>query len=383
MQIEGLNIDGLPSNTHKFDLLKGTNFIQLEKEGAFDSHQANGIPLLNNLNLVLKLNYYRIKRSCSIKSDSKCCRDINYYLDLVTAFIKKSNYDNTDKQGLIDFVETYWKDTFEKRDYDCKRDLDEEAVRKRSILKQLYDYCDDKNYIEKKELQYNEYLNTKWDKIISYTNSNHKYLYYNIKYENINKKVNYKDLLLNTADFPFINCKDLKNYDITFSDVKTINEIPDAVSVAHPVASGGARRSEDSSLVIMLGAGEDVSSRSSFAGHTYHNTVSEPGFTRESGEKDGEDEARTSETATPMWQTPLSAGVSTAGVAFFFFFLYKTLILSLLPFSHQFSPVGQWISTLIRRDTSMRKDMYEDEPLLILNHPEQNDHHISYHSISH
>ncbi|SBT02702.1 PIR Superfamily Protein [Plasmodium ovale curtisi] len=372
MQTKGLDIDKLPSNKLTGKLLQGVNFSDLEKDGALDEKQADATSLITQFNQKVMVNFHHTKKSSCADGDLKCCRDLNYYLDLIRAIIKFSKSADDYKEGLVLLVENSWNSRFGKSDYNCQRELDDESVRKRSILKQLYDYCDDKKHIVKEELKYNAYLNTKWDKIISYTNSNNKYLYYNIKYKNINKKVNYKDLLLNTADFLFINCKDLKNYDITFSGEKTINELANLVSVPRPgvhtaaeagrdgIAGGELHRAEDPRTGAKLGR--------IFTPDTHHHHDAQPGLAERKGEANGiyEEEA-----GAPLWETPLSGSFSVAGACFLFFFLYK------------FSPVGQWIRTLIRRDTSMRKDKYEDEPLLILNHPEHNDHHISYHSISH
>ncbi|SBT00814.1 hypothetical protein POVCU1_062520 [Plasmodium ovale curtisi] len=364
METSNLNIDGLPSNKLKDELLKDSNFAEVKKEGALDEKEANGIPLLTQFNQKVTMNYHHCKKNRSSNGDLKCCRDINYYLDLIMALIKFSNSTEVHKESLIHLVEDNWKSRFGKTDYDCERKLDEESIRKRCILKQLYDYCDDRNHIEREELQYNAYLNTKWEKIFSYTNSNNKYLYYNITYKNNNKKVNYKDLLLNTADLTFINCVDLKNHDITFSDTKTINEVEDSVSVplpgVHPVAGAEASRNSVPRGEAHRGNAEpssnlgaiDVNLRKDFAGDA------QPGLAEGAEKADVTDGA---EPGSPLWGTPLSAGFSVAG----------------------FSPVGPWLSTLIRKDSTVRKDIYEDESLLFLNHPEHSEHYISYHSFSH
>ncbi|SBS99569.1 PIR Superfamily Protein [Plasmodium ovale curtisi] len=336
MQTERLNIDQLPSNKYKDELLKRTNFTKLEKEGAFDENPSENYQMLIDFNRNLIVGYHNFKRTCSPSSDPKCCRDVNYLLDLVTIFIKKSKIDEGEKNDLINYVEDYWKDKLIKgNDYNCPRKLDEDSMRKRCILKHLYDYCNDKNVTEKKELQYNEYLNRKWDSVINYTNSNDKCLHYNIKYNNNNERINFKDFLLNPRDFSFINFQALEKYDITFSDEKTFNELENAsevpYTIVHPVPphrEGDAR------------------------------------------EVDWSEEAVGAQAETSFWETPLSAGFSVAGTVFFFFFLYK------------FSPVGPWINTLLRKPPEVGKSMYKDESLLFLNHPQYKDHCISYNSIS-
>ncbi|SBT02094.1 PIR Superfamily Protein [Plasmodium ovale curtisi] len=371
MQTERLNIDKLPSNKYKDALLKRTDFTKLEKEGTFDENPSENYQMLNNFNRDLMLGYHDIKRTCSPDGDPKCCRDVNYFLDLLTIFIKKSKINEGEKNDLIKHVEDYWKDKLVKRNNNCPRELDEDSMRKRCISKQLYDYCDDKSVTEKKELQYNEYLNIKWDRIISYTNSNNKYLYYNIKYNNNNERINFKDFLLNPRDFSFINCQALEKYDITFSDEKTFNELENAsqvpYTIVHPVV--GAKPGRET----IADTGEGIILSRDLGGNTQHHVVAQSESaqrTDNAREVDESEEALGAQAETPLWETPLSAVFSVGGIAFFFFFLYK------------FSPVGPWINTLLRKTPEVGKSMYKDESLLFLNHPQYKDHYISYNSIS-
>ncbi|SBT56188.1 PIR Superfamily Protein [Plasmodium ovale wallikeri] len=366
-----LNIDQLPSNKYKDELLKRTNFTKLEKEGAFDENPSENYQMLIDFNRNLMVGYHNIKRTCSPGADPKCCRDVNYLLDLVTIFIKKSKIDKGEKDDLIKHVEEYWKDKLVKRnEYNCPRELDEDSMRKRCILKQLYDYCDDKSVTEKKELQYNEYLNRKWDRIINYTNSNNKYLYYNIKYNNNNERINFGDFLLNPRDFSFMNCQALEKYDITFSDEKTFNELENASQVPYTIVHQVARAEPGRETIA--GTGEETILSRDLGGDTQHHVVAQLGHAHRAEnamEIDGSEEAVGAQAETSLWETALSAGFTVAGTVFFFFFLYK------------FSPVGPWINTLIRKPPEVGKRMYEDESLLFLNHPEYKDHYISYNSI--
>ncbi|SBT83265.1 PIR protein [Plasmodium ovale] len=379
MQNKEINIDGLPSNKHKNDLLQNSNFTQLEKERAFDEYPSENYSKLSNFNRELMLGYHKIKRTCSPVADQKCCRDINYYLDLVTIFIEKSEQNKDEKKDLIKYVEDYWKEIFDKRsEYDCCRKLDEASMRMRCILKQLHDYCDDKNVIEKYELQYNAYLNTKWDKIISYTNSNDDYLFYNITYENMNEKVNYKDLLLNTAYFSFINCKDLEKYNIKFSDTKSFSEVKVADAVVRPTFQNVSHRvaseeiSRDGVTAMKISRGEDASRdddarlQRGLESDTQHFTGARPEVEEGTEVSEEAGDVGGVEPSFPLWKTPLSASFSVVGAVFIFFFLYK------------FSPVGPRISNLIKKDLSGETGLNEDESFLFLNNHKHNDHYISY-----
>ncbi|SBT55806.1 PIR Superfamily Protein [Plasmodium ovale wallikeri] len=364
MQTVGLNIDGLLSNTYKDQLLKGTNFAQLEK-GELNSHQANGIRLLNELNLVLRINYYNIKKKCSKESDPKCCRDINYYLDLVTTFIKKSNNDNIDQKELIDHVENYWREIFEKRDNDCQRILDEESIRKRCILKQLHDYCDDKKDIVGKEVEYNDYLKEKWDKIISFNTVTNDDLYFKIKDWNNNESFNYKEFLLTPKGDCSHDYKKVILSHISLFKGKPTTEVMNKEVVSDVHADAAIGKSEDKGREERQDSGEGVRLSRDFGGATADQAFRQP------GPEEGEREAEGDKLSLPLLQTPLSAGFSVVGAVFFLFFLYK------------FSPVGPWISTLIKNNPGEKRGTSDDESFLFLNNPEHNDHYISYNSISH
>ncbi|SBT55355.1 hypothetical protein POVWA1_069440 [Plasmodium ovale wallikeri] len=311
METGGLNVDELPSNKHKDELIKKTNFTELEKEGAFDNNEANGIPLLSKLNPMLRLGYYQIKKTCSKDNDPKCCRDINYYLDLVTAFIKKSNYDEEGKKELIDYIEEYWEEIFEKGDYVCTRELDEELVRKRCILKQLHDYCDDKNDIADKEGEYITYLKKKWLKIIDYTTSTEDNLYFKIDAWNTNQLFNYKDFLLKPQDACSPDYKNVTLSHISLFKEKSIDKVVGARLDAGKDADKGRGGSGNEQQFVAAPVGKGARLTTGLEGDTTDH-VAELG-----------PEEREVRSGSPLWETPLSAGFSVAGSIFFFFFLYK------------------------------------------------------------
>ncbi|SBT74375.1 PIR protein [Plasmodium ovale] len=355
MQSGSLNIDKLPSNKLKDELLKETNFTEVEKQGALDEKPANGISLLTKFNQKATMNFHRSKKSCSVKSDLKCCRDINYYLDLIRALINFSESSKDHKDALKQLVENAWEGRLGGSGYNCQNTSDEESVRKRSILKQLYDYCDDKNDIEGKEREYKNYLKEKWNRIISYTTSANDNLYFKIKDWNNNQSVKYIDFLLT----PKIECS--ANYNrielshISFSNENPTTEEARGVAVRNGDEDRGATADEQASS----GPGEGTRLTTISAGDTTHHVVTQPGLEEKEGEK-----------GSSLRET-LSAGFSVVGAVFFLFFLYK------------FSPVGPWISTLIKKNPGEKRGTSDDESFLFLNNPEHNDHYISYNSISH
>ncbi|SBT82966.1 PIR protein [Plasmodium ovale] len=355
MQTGSLNIDRLPSNKLKDELLKDTNFTEVEKNGALDEKPANGISLLTIFNQKAIINFHHSKKSCSVKSDLKCCRDINYYLDLIRALINFSDSSEDHKVALKQLVKNAWEGRLGKSGYNCQNTSDEESVRKRSILKQLHDYCDDKNDIDGKEEEYKNYLKEKWNRIISYTTSANDNIYFKIEDWNNNQSVKYIDFLLK----PQIECS--SNYNrIELSHISVSNENP-TTEVARGVAvrNGDEDRGATADEQANSGPGEGARLTTSSEGYTTHHVVIEPRLE----EKEGEMGSSLRET--------LSAGFSVVGAVFFLFFLYK------------FSPVGPWISTLIKKKPGEKRGTSDDESFLFLNNPEHNNHYISYNSISH
>ncbi|SBT00535.1 PIR Superfamily Protein [Plasmodium ovale curtisi] len=359
-----LDIDGLPSNKYKDKLLENTNFKQLEEEGALNERHANGIPLLTKINPKLTINYHRIKRICSEKNDHKCCREINYYLDLIRVLTELSDSSEDYKGSLKQLVEDAWNPRLEKRtDYDCQRDLEKESIHKRCILKQLHDYCDDKDFIQGKEEKYYNYLEDKWNKIIKFTTSDNENINFKIEGWESNKSFNYKNFLLK----PQHDCTD--NYKtIELSHISLFRE-----QLASEVGEAGAVRDRDQDRtgdeseqqVPFAGPGVDGNFSSHLRDTTHQHPAPQPELEGVAKESEG------AQLDEPLWETPLSAGFSVAGAVIFFFFLYK------------FSPVGSWIISRIKKNPGGAMDINADESFLFLNNLKHNDQYISYNSISH
>ncbi|SBT00935.1 PIR Superfamily Protein [Plasmodium ovale curtisi] len=361
--LQKLDIDGLPSNKYKDKLLKNTNFKQLEEEGALNERHANGIPLLTKLNPKLTINYHHIKRICSENNDYKCCRDINYYLDLIRAFIEVSISSNEYKEALKLLVKEAWEDRLGKDGYNCKMEPDDESIRKRCVLKQLHDYCDDKHFIMGKEEEYYKHLEEKWGSIISFTTSTKDNLHFKIMGWKNNQTFNYKNFLLTPKDICTDNYKNIELSHISLFKEELANE----VRVAGEVRDGyqDRTRGESKQQVALAGPGEYGSFSSDLGDTTHHHPAPQ------SEHEGGAEEPAEAQLGAPLWETPLSAGFSVAGAVIFFFFLYK------------FSPVGSWIITRIKKNPGGAMDMNEDESFLFLNNLKHNDQYISYNSISH
>ncbi|SBT56600.1 PIR Superfamily Protein [Plasmodium ovale wallikeri] len=333
--LQGLEIDRLPSNKYVNDLLKRTEFNKLEGDGAFNEVHTNNLTWLHSFNPMLKLGYNDISKKCSTNNDKKCCRDVNYYLDLVIGYVKSSNLEDDNEEELIEYVNNEWKTIFQNRTLDdCNREENIESVRKRCVLKQLYDYCDDKNFIKNKETEYKELLRKKWGKIISYTISNDEDFYFNISGRNGKESFAYKDFLLDPEEFNCDNYETVLLSHISLSDKKLTNEVADGYESLPTPARGDT--------------------------HQDHSPDTESGMKTE-----------IEEPATSFMEPVLSAGLSLSGIVFFFFFMYK------------FSPIGSWLNSYMNKKYKMGRSTNKDETLALLHDFANNEHYISYHSISH
>ncbi|KMZ88619.1 hypothetical protein PVBG_04828 [Plasmodium vivax Brazil I] len=214
--------DKLPSNSFKKKLLKDFKFDEMKSTFQLpNSYDSQCWEYISKIPSTLYINYHTtVKSSCKNNKNNKCCRDINYYLDLIIGIIKSSKIIEQDKTEYIKQVEYYWKDKFMGvTDYDCKREEGSYSKEKRSILKQLYDICDDKEISNSNRAMYKNLLENKWTKIINSNSSNNEDLYFHINGKTLNIKGKYSDFLLN---FEGINCTGYNN--IKLSDILVKNE---------------------------------------------------------------------------------------------------------------------------------------------------------------
>ncbi|SBS89209.1 PIR Superfamily Protein [Plasmodium ovale curtisi] len=371
METGGLYVDELPSNKLKDKLLQGVKFSDLEKEGALNENLADANSLLTKFNQTVTVNFHQAKRFSCADGDLKCCRDINYYLDLIRALIEFSVSSKDYKEGLVELVKDAWENRFGKHDYNCHRMSDKESVRKRCILKQLYDYCDDKNVISGKEGEYYKYLEEKWNKIIDYTTSANENVHFKIDGWRNNELFDYKEFLLKPEGDCSAEYKKVILSHISLSNGKPTSEISKSGTLPVRISDGnadrggaqdrGGRGNRGEQQVATSGSRKDSSdhegsgdrSKTVLGDDKYYHAVDQP-----------EHEEGADETGSPLWETPLNAGFSALGAVFFLFFLYK------------FSPVGPWISTLIKKNPGAARDIIEDESFLFLNNHEHNNHVI-------
>ncbi|SBT52473.1 PIR Superfamily Protein [Plasmodium ovale wallikeri] len=125
------------------------------------------------------------------------CRNLNYYFDLLNATIISTNVLPKDiKDKLIGKVEELWKQALMvKNIYVCIREKTLDSIRKRSILKQLNDLSMDAVYIKINLEEYKNYLVEKWNKIVSYTDTQLGGLYIKVENDSMGIIEKYNDFL--------------------------------------------------------------------------------------------------------------------------------------------------------------------------------------------
>ncbi|SBT72420.1 PIR protein [Plasmodium ovale] len=164
-------------------LYRDKNFGKHIKEIEKNISGNNSEGIISTINEQLEKIYKEISDNYSVDEDSKCCRNINYYFDLLYSIIKSSDKpSDVNLNNVIDQIEQKWENVPKINDINiCKRETDLDSVLRRCILKHLQDLKIDKNFILSFPQDYKKYLGDKWDKIIGYINPYNK-LY--IKIEN-------------------------------------------------------------------------------------------------------------------------------------------------------------------------------------------------------
>ncbi|SBS89228.1 PIR Superfamily Protein, partial [Plasmodium ovale curtisi] len=166
----GFDKDKLPSNTYKIKLCEKYDIPKLEGRALYVTEYEDCEEPVEDFYNNFITNHNNLKTECK-KNGPKCCRDVNYYLDLVTGIIKASYLEDSDKSKLIKKVETEWEPNIRAQNiYTCERETDLDSIRKRCILQHLYDLKEDENDIFSFSKQYKNHLDKKWEKILSYTN---------------------------------------------------------------------------------------------------------------------------------------------------------------------------------------------------------------------
>ncbi|GAW84704.1 variable surface protein [Plasmodium gonderi] len=190
----------LPSYKIIEQLLKGKDISELESLICSSVNSSDILEEITNFNASIQVGYNNIKKECTTSNNQKCCRALNYYLDFVTANIYLSQIMGEFKPDLIVQLEEPWITRRSSNNYKCDRENDKNSILKRCIIKEIYDFHYDKDYLNEnlKETNnsYDIHLNKKWCSIIRYVESS-------IKVKEIIITINGDQKTIKYADLPF------------------------------------------------------------------------------------------------------------------------------------------------------------------------------------
>ncbi|SBT55467.1 PIR Superfamily Protein [Plasmodium ovale wallikeri] len=166
------NETNLDSNFFIQTLYKDKNFDKHIKEIETNILDNNSEKIISTINEQFKQIYNDITGKYSVDEESKCCRDINYYFDLLYSIIKSSDkLSDVNLNNVIAQIEKKWDNVPRIRDRNkCKGETDLDSIRVRCILKHLQDLKNDKKFILSFQQGYEEYLSEKWKNIMRYIN---------------------------------------------------------------------------------------------------------------------------------------------------------------------------------------------------------------------
>ncbi|SBT01030.1 PIR Superfamily Protein, partial [Plasmodium ovale curtisi] len=161
----------------------------------------------------------KIKDGFISNDEDRCCRNVNYYFDLLYAIIKSpGQLSNDNTNNLISKILQKWNNVPHVNDKDkCKRETDLDSICKRSILKHLHDLKLDKMPIKTFSEEYKNYLSKQWEKIIAYTSKYYYNLYIKIENDFIGIIDSYSNFLNSSDPICDIDLDDLSTEDITIS----------------------------------------------------------------------------------------------------------------------------------------------------------------------
>ncbi|SBT84986.1 PIR protein [Plasmodium ovale] len=265
------------------------------------------------------------------RDEIKCCRDINYYIDLVNAIVKSTDIlPKRIQDNLISHVEQKWKEVPKVKHIDeCKGKIDLDSIRKRCILKHLHDLKMDKDPINSSSEKYKTYMSEKWDKLIGYTKPYYGGLYVKIENDSMGI-IDLYDHLLHSTDYICDDGLDnLSSDDITIST--DMDSLINTISLDKISTNDNNRECYNKTYINML-------------------------------------KRKTS--AIQRVNNFLSIGIALLGFTLILIFLYK------------FSPLGSLLRRFSKKKIEIDGNMSEEEMSELYENSENGRQYISYNSVS-
>ncbi|SBT53881.1 PIR Superfamily Protein [Plasmodium ovale wallikeri] len=250
MESGGFDKEELPSNKYKKKLCEKYDIPKLEGGALYVSEYEDCEVPVEDFYKNFITSHDNLKTECK-KNGLKCCRDVNYYLDLVTGIIKASQLEDSDKSKLIKKVESEWEPNIRAQNiYTCERQTDLDSTRKRGILQHLYDLKEDENFILPYAEDYNKYLKEKWKNIISYTDLQPSALFIKIENNSMGIIENYGQFLGSSDYICNNNLDELNKEEITFS--RDLNSLINSISLDRISPNGDKNICYNKNYVDML-----------------------------------------------------------------------------------------------------------------------------------
>ncbi|SBT57122.1 PIR Superfamily Protein [Plasmodium ovale wallikeri] len=162
----------LPSSLFIKPLYRKNNFKDHIQQIETNISGNNSTAIISSIDGQFSKIYEEIPGSYINEEENKCCRDINYYFDLLYSIIKSpSKLSKGNLNKVIAEIEKKWDNVPSISDKNkCKGETDLDSICKRSILKHLHDLKWDKKIIKTSSDEYNKYLSEKWKNIMGYIN---------------------------------------------------------------------------------------------------------------------------------------------------------------------------------------------------------------------
>ncbi|SBT85104.1 PIR protein [Plasmodium ovale] len=268
----------------------------------------------------------------NISDEIKYCRDMNYYLDLVTGIIKSSKkIPNDIKNKVIANVEQNWEKLPNGKFTDkCTRDTNVDSIRKRCVLKHLHDLKIDKDLIQVYTDQYKTYLGDVWSKIIDYTRPQLGGLYIKIENDSVGIIEEYINFLYSLDYICDVDLSKLSTDDITIST--DMDTLMNNISLERISPNNNKKACYNNVYIDML-------------------------------------KKKTSN--IKKINNVLSLGIALLGFSLILILIYK------------FSPLGSLLRRYTKKKIEVDKNMNEEVMSELYNNSENEKSYISYYSVSH
>ncbi|SBT51534.1 PIR Superfamily Protein [Plasmodium ovale wallikeri] len=182
----------------------------------------------------------------------RCCRNMNYYFDLLNSIIKSPKILSKEIQdNLTSKIEQNWRKIPKVNDkVNCKGETDLYSIQKRCILKHLQDLELDKQFIQVFPEDYKKYLSKKWEKIIGYTKPHYGGLYVKVENDSMGIIGPYDHILYSTDYICEDSLDKLSTDDITIST--DMDSLINTISLEKISANNSKKECYNNTYIDML-----------------------------------------------------------------------------------------------------------------------------------